>query len=328
MLQKYRSADRRRPSIPSPTHHSAPTSPRSVSPTPSSSSSRRQSFFSHSTAHGGLSLAPHVDSLPAPALNDPNADPFLLDHADLAMQNLRSLALDSVSWKPVLTHKSGAVVYSRKATKTDPIPVYKGVALVAGFAPDAIFALIKSRGLWDEWYLEGHMVETVTDDVTLNYMVMKPPTQMANPRDLALLDRRDYDPVSGTIAYASTSVDTTKIPKYPGRIRAFLKLNGWILEPLVAPNGTVSTRVSYYIQTDVGGFIPGPLVKKYLTKRALVVVAMEEYLKRFGPPKIAVNERHRDSMQRERAFSHLRNSEAPSLSSSERPPRTTAELRR
>lgn len=111
---------------------------------------------------------------------------------------------------------------------------------------------------------------------------------MHRTRDLALIDRRELDHTTGTIAYASTSVETSKIPKHPGRVRAFLKLNGWILEPHVASDGiTISTKISYYCQTDVGGLLPNSLVKRYLARRALVVVGVEEYLRKHGPPPVA-----------------------------------------
>ncbi|KAI8921369.1 hypothetical protein DFJ77DRAFT_414979, partial [Powellomyces hirtus] len=193
-------------------------------------------------------------------------------------------------WKPVLTHGTGAVVYrTAKSSKQYSVPVFKGVNIVHGFAPDAIFPLIKNRQLWDNWYLDGHVVDHINDTTSLSYMVMKPGTALsqaiASTRDLALVDRKAFYPATGTIAYASTSVDTPKIPKHPGRVRALLMLNGWVLEPQIATDGrTLGTKVSYYIQTDVGGMLPGSVVKRYLARRALVVVGVEDYLRKNGPP--------------------------------------------
>ncbi|TPX59540.1 hypothetical protein PhCBS80983_g02412 [Powellomyces hirtus] len=248
---------------------------------------------SHATlTHGPLQLTPHGfdDNGPPVAALSPHSQ-ALLDQAEAALRNLSDLAASNHdSWKPVLTHGTGAVVYrTAKGSKQYSVPVFKGVNIVHGFAPDAIFPLIKNRQLWDNWYLDGHVVDHINDTTSLSYMVMKPGTALsqaiASTRDLALVDRKAFYPATGTIAYASTSVDTPKIPKHPGRVRALLMLNGWVLEPQIATDGrTLGTKVSYYIQTDVGGMLPGSVVKRYLARRALVVVGVEDYLRKNGPP--------------------------------------------
>ncbi|TPX68871.1 hypothetical protein SpCBS45565_g02823 [Spizellomyces sp. 'palustris'] len=243
-------------------------------------------------ALGPLQLTPHEDE--TPSYNA--ATQSLLDQADAAMASLMYLSRDINNWKPVLTHKNGgAVVYRTAKHARGQIPVFKGVAILHGFGPEAIFALVRNRQLWDDWYLEGHIVEHINESTSLSYMVMKPQNVLsqavASQRDLALIDRKDFDPATGAIAYASTSVETTKVPKHPGRVRALLKLNGWLLEPHIASDGvTISTKVSYYIQTDVGGLLPNSVVKRYLARRALVVVGVEQYLRKNGPPAVPDSE--------------------------------------
>ncbi|KAI8999984.1 hypothetical protein BC832DRAFT_154929 [Gaertneriomyces semiglobifer] len=208
--------------------------------------------------------------------------------ASMALHELH--ARGDEKWKPVTHHKSGAVVYQE--TKYRGTSVFKGVSFMHGFAPDAVFAVITRRALWDDWFQEGHVVEQLDDFTSINYMVMKPQTALsqafASERDVVTIDRKDFDHSTGTIAYASASVDTPKVPKHPGRVRALLKLSGWVLESAVASDGvTASTRVTYYIHTEVGGMLPKSIVKRYMARRALAGVQIEEYLRKNGPPKMA-----------------------------------------
>src|SRR5690242_19855902 len=102
---------------------------------------------------------------------------------------------------------------------------------------------------------------------------------------MSLVERKAFLPTTSTTVYVSTSFDTPKVPKHPTHVRALLLLSGWLMEPVLRPDGMPSTKVTYYIQTEVGGFLPSSVVKRYLAKRALAVVNVEAYLRRFGPPK-------------------------------------------
>lgn len=153
----------------------------------------------HNFSHGPLPIHPHDDGT-TPA--HPPTTQALLNQADAAMSSLRAFANDSDNWKPVLTHKNGAIVYRVAKNPKGAIPVFKGVAIIHGFAPEAIFGLIKNRSLCmyiplfaglaihrsfldlsftagDNWYLEGHIVENINDSTCLSYMVMKPQTALS-----------------------------------------------------------------------------------------------------------------------------------------------------
>ncbi|KAJ3111437.1 hypothetical protein HDU96_005697 [Phlyctochytrium bullatum] len=212
----------------------------------------------------------------------------LQDMAEANMNQLVHMVSDLSGWKPVLTHKSGAVVYRRtKVARNETVPIFMGVGVIRNCTPETIFTLVKSRSLWDEWYQEGHLVEKIDDSTFLSYMVIKAISKaIASHRDLALLEHREVDPVTGTIRIVSSSVETPKIPPVPTRVRAHLKLNGWILDPQVSSDGRVSTRVSYIIQSDVKGMVPSGLAKRYLARRALVVVWLDDYLRKYGPPPV------------------------------------------
>ncbi|KAI8819534.1 uncharacterized protein EV422DRAFT_96056 [Fimicolochytrium jonesii] len=252
--------------------------------------SSRSASFLGDLQHGPMSLTPFEDR--SRAIPD-TQNGALLEQANGAMRNLVQLASAPTDyWKTIYSDKTGATV-SLSPKQKNHIRVFKGETMIHGFSPEAIFALIRNRRLWDDWYLDGNTVEELNDNTSLTYMVMKPQTALstvASTRDLALVDQRTLDPETGGIYYASTSVETPKIPPKKSYVRVGLKLNAWTLEPKMASHGSVSTRVVYYLQSDVGGLIPGGLVKKYLTKRAMVVAGIEQYLRKHGVPEMSASD--------------------------------------
>lgn len=86
-----------------------------------------------------------------------------LDSAKAAMKKLEDLhSQQSDSWKRALKHKSGCVVYvskekyeagkkGSKGNKTYQAPVFKGEHIIKGFSPAAVFGVVGTRKLWDEW---------------------------------------------------------------------------------------------------------------------------------------------------------------------------------
>jgi hypothetical protein len=86
----------------------------------------------------------------------------------------------------------------------------------------------------------------------------------------------------GTIYFAACSVDSTKIPRIAGKVRAEIFLAGWIIQPL--PSNPPITKVTYVIQTDLLNRLPKFIAKRSLAKRALVATVVETYLKKNGSP--------------------------------------------
>ena len=85
-----------------------------------------------------------------------------LQSASNAMSKLQDLhSSPDSSWKKALTHKkSGTQVYvskeksyvsAGKGNKGFYAPVFKSVLDVEGFAPAAVFGVVGTRKLWDEW---------------------------------------------------------------------------------------------------------------------------------------------------------------------------------
>ncbi|CAG8549928.1 10040_t:CDS:2 [Paraglomus brasilianum] len=223
---------------------------------------------------------------PEPIIIDPalTSNSYNIKKAEDAMQTLKKFAKDD-GWQQVIKHKSGVVVCLKAGVNKEKIPVFKGEGIIKGHSPQAVFAVIGMRKLWDDWYEEGNLVENLNDTTSLTYMVMKGLTG-SKPRDLSLVEKIECLP-TGTICFVSTSVETPKVPRISSKVRAVLKLNGWILEPLATD--PPSTKVIYVLQTDVRGWVPGIVAKKYLARRPLVVNAINTYLQKNDPPAVIIS---------------------------------------
>ncbi|GAA5961479.1 hypothetical protein JCM3765_003597 [Sporobolomyces pararoseus] len=211
-----------------------------------------------------------------------------LSSASRAMSKLQDLHSSSdSSWKKALTHKkSGTQVYvskeksyvsAGKGNKGFYAPVFKSVLDVDGFAPAAVFGVVGTRKLWDEWYKEGSLVENLSEDSSLTYMCMKG-IAGSSTRDLSLVEKVSGSP-TGVICFATTSVVTPKVPRVAGRVRASIALNGWVLEP--TSNGT---RISYYLHVNVKTFMPSFAATKYLARRPTCISRIAAYLQSHGAP--------------------------------------------
>ncbi|KAJ1562236.1 hypothetical protein HK405_014437, partial [Cladochytrium tenue] len=166
-------------------------------------------------------------------------------------------------------------------------PYFMGVGIIQGFEPETVFSLVRSRSLWDSWYLEGEIVGELDANTDLAYMAMKTVARvLAGLRDFSIVERSAVDRRSGTIRLAVTSVDTPLLPPRPDMVRADIRLNGWVFEPVLHHDGSVSTRLSYVLQSDGRGGVPHALVNMWLTRRAMVHVTINAYLRRYGAPPV------------------------------------------
>ncbi|CAJ0650869.1 10256_t:CDS:10 [Entrophospora sp. SA101] len=136
------------------------------------------------------------------------------------------------------------------------------------------------RKLWDEWYEEGNLVENLNDTTSLTYMVLQG-LSGSKPRDLSLVEKIECTR-NGSIYFVAKSVQTDKVPKVANRVRAYIHLNGWVLEPISI--NPPKTKVSYVLQTQIKGWIPVFVANKYLSKRPLILNTIDKYLQKNGPP--------------------------------------------
>ncbi|KAI5476356.1 START-like domain protein [Pseudohyphozyma bogoriensis] len=217
-----------------------------------------------------------------------------LQAAERAMGTLSDLhSSPDNQWKRVLNQKkTGVVVYVTKEKKyVGPTgkgngkgfyaPVLKGELEIKGQTPAAVFGVVGTRKLWDDWYQEGNLVSNISDTSSLTYMIMKSALPGTSTRDLSLVEKVQGSP-TGAILFASTSVVTPRVPRVAGRVRASIALNGWVLEP--TPDGT---RVTYYLHVNVKTFIPGVAAIRYLARRPTCIAKIADYLSVHGPPPMA-----------------------------------------
>ncbi|GAA6048862.1 hypothetical protein JCM3770_003657 [Rhodotorula araucariae] len=218
-----------------------------------------------------------------------------LDAATRAMSKVQDLhSTPDSAWKLALRQKkTGCTVYvtreksyvsqGRSEKKGHYAPVFKGVLDIQGFPPTAVFAVMGTRKLWDDWYKVGALVENLSDTTSLTYMCMKG-IAGSSTRDLSLVEKVQGSP-TGTICFATTSVVTPKVPRVAGRVRASIALNGWVLEP--TEDGT---RVTYYLHVNVRTFMPSFAATKYLARRPTVIARIDAYLRANGAPPMVPHE--------------------------------------
>jgi len=229
-----------------------------------------------------------MESAPSSIISN-DASKFI-NHVDLVMNKIKTLQSDN-RWNRVLKHRTGVQVYAQKHAKTigkaKTVPVFKGVGLIKGYSPASVFAVIGSSKLWDEWYADGNLVENLSDQVSLTYMRMKAGIG-TRTRDLSLVEKVEAT-ADGSIYFCASSVDTPRVPIVPGKIRAHIELNGWVLEPIKLPESapgasTTATKVTYYLQVNVKTFVAEAVSKRYLARRPLCITKIDAYLQKYGSP--------------------------------------------
>jgi len=96
---------------------------------------------------------------------------------------------------------------------------------------------------------------------------------------VAMVERVEVER-DGTIYCAACSVESNKIPRISGKVRADIFVAGWIIQPL--PSNPPITKITYVIQTDLLSRLPRFIAKRSLAKRALVIATVETYLRKNG----------------------------------------------
>ncbi|ORX46563.1 hypothetical protein DM01DRAFT_1339559 [Hesseltinella vesiculosa] len=201
-----------------------------------------------------------------PAAQEPlsTTTSYQVYQAELALFQLKSLQAKTNEWKKVMKHRrTGIMVHM---LKPDKVPIFRGQSILHGFSPHSIFYVINMRKLWDEQFIDGHLIENLNDTTSLTYE-----TSTKN-RDFCLVETLDCKK-DGTIFFACTSVETPKVPPFQGRFRGHLQLLGWVLEPVAT-----GTRVTYYVQEACKSWITG-LNKKAMARRPLAIASVYDYLK-------------------------------------------------
>ncbi|KAG0307417.1 hypothetical protein BGZ98_000311 [Dissophora globulifera] len=208
---------------------------------------------------------------------------YHIEQSIQAIQLLKAASKPS-DWKKVLKHKSGCLVYQSTSSE-DKHPTFKSEHVIRGYRARDVFSVVYVRKLWDDWYDELSRVEAYDDATSLMYMVMKS-TLSSKTRDVSMVERMEIEP-DGTIYFASCSVESNKIPRISGKVRADISLAGWIIQPL--PSNPPITKITYVIQTDLLSRLPKFIAKRSLAKRALVITTIETHLRKNGMPMVVSN---------------------------------------
>jgi len=101
-----------------------------------------------------------------------------------------------------------------------------------------------------------------------------PKKKRSSARDMVLIVVNEFID-DGRIYSLGKSVVDPKHPEVKGKVRANLKMSGWLMEPL--PD-RVATKATYITEIELGGWIPGNVLKMVSSKLPLVVAAVRKYL--------------------------------------------------
>lgn len=78
---------------------------------------------------------------------------YYIAQAEKTNSKVKELAT-ATDWKRALKHKSGVQVFIKKdSRKGKNAPIFKGEGIIKGFVPQAVFAVVGTRKLWDDWWV-------------------------------------------------------------------------------------------------------------------------------------------------------------------------------
>ncbi|KAI9240924.1 MAG: hypothetical protein BYD32DRAFT_361368, partial [Podila humilis] len=186
---------------------------------------------------------------------------YHLDQAIQAIQLLKAAARPN-GWKKVVKHKSGCLVYQSTGSG-DKHPAFKGEHVIRGYRAQDVFSVVGVRKLWEH--------HTYSSSLFL-FLIRQNRT-----RDISMVERIEVER-DGTIYFASCSVESNKIPRISGKVRADIFVAGWIIQPL--PSNPPITKITYVIQTDLLSRLPKFIARRSLAKRPLVITTIETHLKK------------------------------------------------
>ncbi|KXS18260.1 Bet v1-like protein [Gonapodya prolifera JEL478] len=239
---------------------------------------------------------PPLPTLSLPPVAHRHSD--ALHHARRKFHSYLSDDNDQVRWTFVSESK-GTKVY----TAVDPanvMPVVKAVAMVDGFTPEELLSgigAVNEKCLWDS------RSETVREIERLSATDCLVHIQIAKQFPLAGREAVTATSVTRTQAssssddnagYAveslSTSVVDPRCPADSSRVLATLHISGWSIRPIKSRSGTApSCAVTYLVHVDIGGSIPGWVLKLAVSEQAASIASVSGWLEKFGVPPYAVS---------------------------------------
>ncbi|KAM4748255.1 stAR-related lipid transfer protein 5 [Rhinophrynus dorsalis] len=189
-----------------------------------------------------------------------------MEYTELARSTadkLLSYSKDQDGWK--LCKRTGEVAVYWRPSEEFPGNLYKGEGIIPA-KPEHVWECLKPepgglRVKWDNNVDEFHLIETITDDITV-CQTITPSAAMGiiSPRDFVdvVLIKRYED---GSITSNATNVEHAKCPTQKNFVRGFNHSCGCFCVPV--PGEPEKTQLLSFFQTDLSGYLPKSVVESF-----------------------------------------------------------------
>ncbi|KAF9977672.1 hypothetical protein BGZ73_005182 [Actinomortierella ambigua] len=225
-----------------------------------------------------------------------------LEHAQKAMELLRSLALDPDDAWSFVSHKGGLTTTKRFVPDriSEQVPVVRGEKIIEGFSLDEVATVIETLGTrakLDDLFDSGEMLQSFGSGCATFHHVLKSYFPLPLPaRDLYFVTATaawGAGTRSPQLLIVSTSIpfetETSSSNATAPRPRAHLHLSAWILEaidPYSSNHPIPSTKVTYMIALDLGGAVPQRISGLLQTGFPKAISQVESYLRLHAAPPV------------------------------------------
>ena len=128
------------------------------------------------------------------------------------------------------------------------------------------------------------MSRAVSGQTQLLYLAFETPTRFITPRETLTITNWHVDPAERSVWLVAKSVEDPEVPITKAKIRANVFFGGWYLRPI---GDGMTTQATYMTCVDLGGSLPGYVVKKATSVQGMLVATVRQYMQRVlkGPPK-------------------------------------------
>ncbi|KAL1915797.1 uncharacterized protein VTP21DRAFT_6556 [Calcarisporiella thermophila] len=209
-----------------------------------------------------------------------------------AMESLKILEAQTEGWESLALGESHpattAHVQAYALRQPGTAPTIRAEGVISGeWSPEQACAVIQNLGarrIWDERFEAGEVVERFNQLEMLVYYQLKgiPPL---GGRDISAATAQETNPETGVTRIVTVSVEDSKLPEDPHRIRAHM-FSGWIIRPETDPNTEriQAIHVTYISRLDLRGSPPPSVLRTLMLEVPECIVRVGDFLERYGPP--------------------------------------------